>query len=209
MTISQENYHCLMKLQETPTAFPAHSLHHASTSGLGTTLLPSLFDSWIIDLRASAHTSSKKFLLTRLSKLSQPSSISIADGCACSVVGYTKANSTFSLQLFQVYYVPNFLVNKALFFILVSSPKHYFTLSHSFLTFAPFKICKRGRGLVWGVRLYVKFMSLSSIIFSLGSLVSFRRPILHSNGIGDLPTLVSPNSAKLSHGFILRLLSAS
>ena len=32
MTISREDYDCLMKLQGTPTTPPAHSSHHASTS---------------------------------------------------------------------------------------------------------------------------------------------------------------------------------
>ena len=45
------------------------------------------------------------------------------------------------------------------------SPKHYFALSHSFLTIAPFMIWGRERGLVWGVRLDVDLMSFSSIIF--------------------------------------------
>ena len=45
------------------------------------------------------------------------------------------------------------------------SPNHYFAPSHFFLTFAPFRICRRGRGLVWGARLDVDFMSLSPIIF--------------------------------------------
>ena len=83
------------------------------------------------------------------------------------------------------------------------------SLSTSFLTIVPFRIRRQGRGLVWGVRLDVDFVSLSVIIFQLGSLVSFRRSILHFSGIDDLTTLVSLNSAKLSHGFLFLLLSVS
>ena len=94
-------------------------------------------------------------------------------------------------------------------YLSTSSPKHYFASSHSFFTIAPFRICKRGRGLVWGVRLDMDFLSLSSIIFQLVSLVSFLRPILHSTGIDDLATPISPNFAKLSHGFLYPPLSVS
>ena len=50
-------------------------------------------------------------------------------------------------------------------YLSTQSPKHYFAPSHSFLTSALFRICRLGRGLVWGVRLDVDFMSLSLIIF--------------------------------------------
>ena len=82
-TISQEEYDRLMKLQETPIAHLAHSSCHASTSSLGTALLD--------------HTSSTQCLLTRLSKLLQPSSISIVDGHAYLIMGHGKANLTSSL----------------------------------------------------------------------------------------------------------------
>ena len=102
-----------------------------------------------------------------------------------------------------------FTIFLSTFYLLAPSPKHYFGPSHSFLTIAPFMICRRGRGLVWGMRLNLDFMSLSPIIFHLGSLVSFPRSILHSSGINDLATQVSPNFAKLSHGFLCPPLSVS
>ena len=93
--------------------------------------------------------------------------------------------------------------------LLAPSSKHYFSSSHSFLTIAPFKIYGRGRVLVWGVRLDVDFMSLSLINFQFGFLIFFPRLILHSSGINDLVTLISPNFAKLSHGFLCPPLSVS
>ena len=206
MIISREVYDHLMKLQVMPAAPPAHSSHHAFTSSSSTTLLASSSDYWIIDSGASAHLSSTQSLLTRFSKLSQPSFVCIADGHACSVVGHGEANPTTSLSLSQVLYAPN---SPSSSYLSTPSPKHYFASSHSFFTIAPFRICKRGRGLVWGVRLDMDFMSLSPIIFQLVSLVSFLRPILHSTGIDDLVTPVSPNFAKLSHGFLYPPLSVS
>ena len=72
-------------------------------------------------------------LLTRFSKLSRPCYISIADGHACPIVGHGEANPTSSLQLSQVLYVPNFLVNllsisaitKALFCSISFFPYHH------------------------------------------------------------------------------------
>ena len=100
-----------------------------------------------------------------------------------------------------------FLIFLSTSYLSTSSPEHYFALYHSFLTISPFKICRRERGLVWGRRLDVDFMSLSLIIFQLGSLVSFPQPILHSSGINNLATLVSPNSTKLSYRFLFPSLS--
>ena len=111
MTISQEDSDRLLKHQETPISLQAHESHHASTSGLSIALLASTYDSWIIDSHASAHMSSTQSLHTRLSKLSQPSSISVADGHACLVVGHGEANPASSLWLSQVLYVLNFPVN--------------------------------------------------------------------------------------------------
>ena len=150
-----------MKLQKTPIA-PAHSLHHASTSGSSTALLASSSVCWIIDSRASAHMSSTQPLLTRLSKLSQPSSISIVDGCACSVVGHGEANLASSLQLSRVLCVPYFFVNLLSIIAITIS---LFAPSHYFLTIASFRICGQGRGLACGMRLDVDFISLSLIIF--------------------------------------------
>ena len=135
-----------MKLQETPIAPPAHSLHHASTSGLGTTLLASSSNSWIIDSGESAHMSGAHSLLSHLSKLLQPSSYCIVYGRACPIVGHGEVNPTSSLQLSQNLYVPNFPVNllsintitKKLFCSISFLPYHY--------TFQNFR---QGRGLVW------------------------------------------------------------
>ena len=132
MTISRDDYDHLMKLQETPTTLPAHSSHHASTSGSRMALLAYSCDSWIIDLGASVHMSGTQSLLTRLSKLLQRSSIS-ADGHACPVVGRGKANPTSSPHLSQVLYIPNFPVNllsinaitKVLFCSISFFPYHY------------------------------------------------------------------------------------
>ena len=133
MTISGEDYNCFMKLQETPKILPAHSSHQASTSGSCTTLLASSSDSLIIDSGVFAHMSGTQSLLTRFSKLSRPCYISIADGHACPIVGHGEANPTSSLQLSQVLYVPNFLVNllsisaitKALFCSISFFPYHH------------------------------------------------------------------------------------
>ena len=59
------------------------------------------------------------------------------------------------------------------------------------------------------VKLDVDFISLSMIIFQLGSLVSFPSSILHSNGIKDLATPISLNSTKLSHRFLFPPLNVS
>ena len=101
-------------------------------------------------------------LLSHLSKLSQTSSISIVDSRTCHVVEHGEANPTSLLQLSQVLYVPNFPIN---LLSISAITKPYFTLSHSFLNIAHLRICERGRGLVWGMRLDVSFMSLSPIIF--------------------------------------------
>ena len=82
MTISLEDYDRLMKLQETPTTPLVHLSHHAPTSSSSTALFASFSISWIIDSGASAHMSGTQSLLTLLSKLSQPLSISIADDYA-------------------------------------------------------------------------------------------------------------------------------
>ena len=95
MIVSREDCDHLMKLQETPKALLADSSHHASTSGSSAALLASLSDSWIIDSGAFAPMSGGQSLITRLSKLSQPSSIT--DGRACPIVGHGEANLASSL----------------------------------------------------------------------------------------------------------------
>ena len=89
-------------------------------------LLASSFDSRIIDSRASTHMSGTQSLLTNLSKLSHPFSVSIANGPGCPVMRHGEANPTSSLQLSQ------FLVNllsinaiaKALFCSISFFPYH-------------------------------------------------------------------------------------
>ena len=70
--------------------------------------------------------------LTRLSKLSSHSSIFIADGRACPIVGHSEVNPTSSLKLSQVLYFPNFhvtllfinAITKALFCSISFFPYH-------------------------------------------------------------------------------------
>ena len=82
-----------------------------STSSSGIALTASSLGNWIIDSGASAHMSGTSSLLSRLSNLSTPQFVTIADGRACPVRGKGLATPTSSLPLSDVLYVPNFPVN--------------------------------------------------------------------------------------------------
>ena len=151
-----------MKLQETPAALPAHSSHHASTSGLGTTLLASSSNSWVID--------SWHFPICQIHNpylLANPNYHKLLLFLLQMVVSLLLGDMARPIRPPHSSYLKSFmfLISLSTSYQSAPSPKHYFAPSHSLLTIAPFKICIWGRGLVWGMRLDMEFMSLSLIIF--------------------------------------------
>ena len=114
LLISRAEYDRLMTTHTPAGGSPSGgslTSHLASTSTSGTALLASPPGPWIIDSGASAHMSGTPSLLSRLSRLPNPESVSIADGRVCPVAGKGLATPTSSLPLSDVLYVPNFPVN--------------------------------------------------------------------------------------------------
>ena len=114
LLISRAEYDRLMTTHTPAGGSPSGgslTSHLASTSTSGTALLASPPGPWIIDSGASAHMSGTPSLLSRLSRLPNPDSVSIADGRVCPVAGKGLATPTSSLPLSDVLYVPNFPVN--------------------------------------------------------------------------------------------------
>ena len=114
LLISRAEYDRLMTTHTPAGGSPSGgslTSHLASTLTSGTALLASPPGPWIIDSGASAHMSGTPSLLSRLSRLPNPESVSIADGRVCPVAGKGLATPTSSLPLSDVLYVPNFPVN--------------------------------------------------------------------------------------------------
>ena len=84
--------------------------------------------------------SSTQSILTCLCKLSQPSFVSIAEGCACLVVGHGKTNLTSSPQISQALYIPNFPIYLLSINVIT---KALFSPSHSFFTIQDLQMRKR------------------------------------------------------------------
>ncbi|XP_078447656.1 uncharacterized protein LOC144716399 [Wolffia australiana] len=83
LTISREEYDRLLAIRaptDTSSTTGSHTSHIASASTSGTALLASPSGSWIIDSGASAHMSSTPSLLSRISSLPHPETVTIADG---------------------------------------------------------------------------------------------------------------------------------
>lgn len=111
------------------------------------------------------------------------------------------------LFLYQMSFM--FLIFPSISYPSAPSPKPSFAQSIFSLIIVLFRICGRGRGLVWGVRPDVEFMSLFLITFQLDFIVFFPSRILLFSGIDVWAILVLPSYVKPFLGFLFLLFSVS
>ena len=105
--ISQAKYDQFLRMRATQSTVTAS---HAITSGTNA-LLASRDSDWIIDSGVSSHMTGTRDLFTRISQLSDISSVSIVDSRTCPVAAEGAVHASSHITIEKVLFVSNFPVN--------------------------------------------------------------------------------------------------